>query len=193
MCANQWIDFEDPGPQVTGLQRYPRLGPWGYRLHHRTIPTLYRVFHPYNTNYQRNFHSELLDSIEYCGRTLYADDFSFIAQGTPIHIPPGFALILACVSPNHYTIWVTVGATNLRRYKIPTFTTPVRCFFIVIRWNSSSSARVRLQNRAYIDNMLNHHFPHRTRSEVRASRKKRSLRITNQLKFKFGTVNFSYY
>lgn len=176
----------------------PPRGPftyYGYRLSPKNYPDLFHVFSGNNLNIRFNNHGSLFCKLDYMGRTIYADDFSYIPAGDSIYIPPGFAMILAQVAPDLSTSWLTYGTSTGHVYRVANNPNhSYHYFFIVIRWVSLPPyPRLHLYNLNYTNNMINQHYPHRSRSAVLQTRKQKSLKVKNMLNVFQSKLDFPYY
>lgn len=112
-----------------------------------------------------------------------------------LYIPSHHVLILVCIDPRSYDTaiitWRPHGSKSLR---VPSRN--LYYFYAVLFAGSSRSDgyRLRLFNSSYVENMLNQHYPHKSRSRVRATARAMSLPVSSRLRqFALDGYRFAYY
>lgn len=161
----------------------------GYPLRHNQYLPLHQ--RRQDINITRLTDHKYLNEIHY-GRDIDVEDFSECPPGSHLDIPGGFALLLSCVDSNRSTMYMSVGAIHDRSFTVPHNRT-FHYFFLIFRWNPYGSEKIRFFNINYVDNMINHHFPHRTRSYVRRSKRNNSLKVGVRVHVKSSLPYFPYY
>lgn len=195
MSVDYFSHYKSFPRSILGPPSRGRFTYYGYQLHPKNYPLLFHAFSGNNLNIRFNNNGKLLSQLDYAGRTLWVDDFSYIPAGDSIYIPPGFCMILAQVAPDHSTTWLTYGTSRGIVYRFANNPNhSYHYFFIIFRWcHFTPYPRLYLYNLNYTNNMINQHYPHRSRSHVLQTRKSKSLKVKNILSVFSSKIDFPYY